>query len=134
MALGVSWMGWRRPATPHGQQRRGYSDRTSERSRDVVVGHVTFEVQGDKKLGLRRSRLFSRRRRRSRLCQGPSEAALRLLRWSYLSQWWLLASKSADDMAPIGVASFGYYMPCLGAQTRQIEFRFSTEFDQINVF
>ena len=61
-------MSWRRPAAPHGQQRRGYSGRTSERSRDVVVGHVTFEVQGDEKLGVRRSRLFSRRRRRSRLC------------------------------------------------------------------
>ena len=59
MALGVSWMGWRRPAAPHGQQRRGHSSRTSERSRDVVVGRVTFEVQGDEKLGLRRSRLLS---------------------------------------------------------------------------
>ena len=68
MALRVSWMGWRRPATPHGQQRRGYSGRTSERSRDVVVGRVTFEVQGDEKLGVRRSRLFSRHRRRTRLC------------------------------------------------------------------
>ena len=54
--LGVSWMGWRRPAAPHGQQRRGYSVRTSERSSDgVVVGRVTFEVQGDEKLGLGRS-------------------------------------------------------------------------------
>ena len=69
MALGVSWTGWRRPAAPHGQQRRGYSGRTSERSRDVctVVGRVTFEVQGGENLGLRRSRLFSRRRMRSRL-------------------------------------------------------------------
>ena len=49
MALGVSWMGWRHPAARHGQQRRRYSGRTSERSRDdnVVVGRVTFEVQGD---------------------------------------------------------------------------------------
>ena len=39
-----------------------------ERIRGVVVGRVTFEVQGDEKLGLRRSRLFPRRRRRSRLC------------------------------------------------------------------
>ena len=68
MALGVSWMGWPRPAAPHGQQRRGYSGRTSEQSRDVVVGRITFELQGDEKLGLRRSRLFLRRRRRSRLC------------------------------------------------------------------
>ena len=58
MALGVSWMGWSRPAAPRGQQRRGYSDRTSERSRDVVVGRVTFEVQGDEKPGLRLSPVF----------------------------------------------------------------------------
>ena len=58
-------MGWRRPAAPHGQQRRGYSGRTSERYRHVVVGRVTFEVQGDENLGLRRSRLFWKRRRRS---------------------------------------------------------------------
>ena len=67
MALGVSWMGWHHPAARHGQQRRGYSGRTSERSHHVVVGRVTFEVQGDEKLGLRRSRLFSKRRRRSTL-------------------------------------------------------------------
>ena len=57
MALGFSWMGWHRPAAPHGQRRRGYGGRTSQRSRDVVVGRETFEVQGDEKLGLRRSRL-----------------------------------------------------------------------------
>ena len=68
MALGVSWMGWPRPAAPHGQQRRGYNGRTYERSREVVVGRVTFEVQDDEKLGLRWSRLFSKRRKRSRLC------------------------------------------------------------------
>ena len=63
-----------------------YSGRTSERSNDVVVGRVTFEVQGDEKLGLRRSRLLSKRRRRSTLCLGPSKAALRFLRWFYPSQ------------------------------------------------
>ena len=68
MALGVSWMSWRHPAARHWQQRRGYSGRTSERSRHVVVGRVTFEVQRDETLGLRRSRLFSKRRRRSTLC------------------------------------------------------------------
>ena len=55
MALGVSWMGWRHAAAQHRQQRRVYSGRTSERSHHVVVGRVTFEVQGDEKLGLRRS-------------------------------------------------------------------------------
>ena len=68
MALGVSWMGWRQPAARHGQQRRGYSGRTSERSHHVVVGRATFEVQGDEKLGLRQFRLFSKRRIRSTLC------------------------------------------------------------------
>ena len=68
MAPGVSWMGWRHPAVRHGQQRQGYSCRTSERRRHVVVGRVTFEVQGDEKLGLQRSRLFSKRRQRSSLC------------------------------------------------------------------
>ena len=68
MALGVSWMGWRRPAAPHGQQRRGYSGRTSERSRDVVVGRESFKVQGDKKTGFAAVSIVSRRRRRSRLC------------------------------------------------------------------
>ena len=66
MAVGVSWM-VAPPAARHGQQRRGYSGRTSERSHHVGVGRVIFEVQGDKKLGLRRSRLFSKRRRRSTL-------------------------------------------------------------------
>ena len=68
-------MGWRRPAAPHGQQQRGYSGRTSVRSRDVVVGRVTFEVQGDEKLGLRRSRLCLRRRRRSRLLRAFGDRA-----------------------------------------------------------
>ena len=112
MALGVSWMGWRHPAARHGQQRRGYSGRTSERSRDLVaVGRVTFEVLGDDKLGLRRSRLYLKRRhRRSTLCAkdlrrprcgcsgGPTS----------LNEWWVFASQSADDMAPIRVAGFGY--------------------------
>ena len=44
-------MGWRHPAARHGQQRRGHSGRTSERSLDVVIGRVTFAVQGDEKLG-----------------------------------------------------------------------------------
>ena len=68
MALGVSWTGWRHPAARHGPQRRGYSGGTSERSGHVVVDRVTFEVQDDEKLGLRRSRLFSKRLRRSTLC------------------------------------------------------------------
>ena len=56
------------PRRPHGQQRRGYWGRTPERSRDVVVDRLTFEVQGDEKLGVRWFRLFYKRRRRSRLC------------------------------------------------------------------
>ena len=68
MALGVSWVGWRSPIAPHGQQRRGNSGETSESSSDVAPGRVTFEVQGDEKLGLRRSRLISKRRKKSRRC------------------------------------------------------------------
>ena len=52
MALGVSWIGWRHPAARREQQRRGYSGRTSERSHHVVVGRLTFEMQGDEKTGL----------------------------------------------------------------------------------
>ena len=68
LALGVSWIGWRHPAARHGQQRRGYSGRPPERSHHVVICRVTFKVQGAEKLGLRRSRLFLKRRRRSTLC------------------------------------------------------------------
>ena len=60
--------GLAQPHRPHRSQRRGHSCRTSERSRDVVVGRVTLEVQGDEKMGLRWSWLFLGRRRRSRLC------------------------------------------------------------------
>ena len=48
MALGVSWMGWRRPAAPHGQQRRGYNGRTSERNRDVVLGREVSRCRATK--------------------------------------------------------------------------------------
>ena len=43
-------MAWRHPAARHGQQRRGYSGRTSERSRDVVIGRVIFG-EGRRKTG-----------------------------------------------------------------------------------
>ena len=66
--LAADCFGRRQPAARHGQQRRGYSGRPSERSHHVVIGRVTFEVQDDEKLGLRRSRSFSKRRRRSTLC------------------------------------------------------------------
>ena len=49
-----------------------------------------------------------KRRRWSRLCSGPSEVALRLLWWSHLSQWRLLASEAADDTAQTCVARFVY--------------------------
>ena len=50
----MPWVGWRRPKTPRGQQRRGYSDRTSERSRHLVGARVVWEAKRDEKLGLRR--------------------------------------------------------------------------------
>ena len=58
MTVGVSWVGWRSPIAPHGQQRRGYSGRTSERSRDLVVGRVTMVARGDEKLSVRRLCFF----------------------------------------------------------------------------
>ena len=84
----------------HGQQRRGYSGRTSERSHHVVLNSwsCNFRGAGRRKAGFAAVSIVFE----------ASEAALRLLRWSYLSQWWLLASQSADDMAPIRVAGFGY--------------------------
>ena len=73
------------PIAPRGQQRRECSGRTPERSRDVVVGWVTLEVQGDGKLGLRRPRFFpgvtgglacAKDLRRSRwgCCGGPTSS------------------------------------------------------------
>ena len=47
-------MGWCRPKISRGQQQRGYSDRTSERSRHVVGARVVWEARRDEKLGLRR--------------------------------------------------------------------------------
>ena len=69
MAPGVSRVGWGSPIAQHGQQQRGHSGRISQRSSDVVVGRVTFEVQGDEKLGLAALFFFRcRRRSTSRLC------------------------------------------------------------------
>ena len=55
----------------HGQQRRQCSSQTSWRSHHVTVGRGTLEVQGEEKLGFRRSRLFSKRRRRSTFGKTP---------------------------------------------------------------
>ena len=51
MALGVPWMGWHCPAAPHGRQRRGYSGRSSERSRVVVLIFGIFRDSGRGKNG-----------------------------------------------------------------------------------
>ena len=42
------------PQRPRGQQRRGYSHRTSERSRHLVGARVVWEAKRDGKLGVRR--------------------------------------------------------------------------------
>ena len=71
-------MGWRRPKAPRGQQRRGYSDRTSERSRHLVGARVVWEAKRDEKLGLRWPCIFLRLRGRSTLvlgAVGPRSAA-----------------------------------------------------------
>ena len=52
------WVGRRRPKAPRGQQRPGYSDRTSERSRHLVGALVVWEATRDEKLSLRRLELF----------------------------------------------------------------------------
>ena len=52
MALGVSWMGWRHLAARHGQQRRGYSGRSSERSHHVCGSwSCNFRGAGRRKTG-----------------------------------------------------------------------------------
>ena len=83
-------MGWRSPEAPRGQQQRGYSDRIySERNRDLVGARVVEEAKGNEKLGFATaSNVFEALQ---------TEVALRLPRWSYLSQWWLLAYQAADD-------------------------------------
>ena len=60
--------GWRSPEAPRRQQRRGYRDRTSERSRDLVGAHVGCEAKKDENLDLRRPCVFLRRRGLSTLC------------------------------------------------------------------
>ena len=127
MALGVSWMGWCRPAAPHGRQRRGYDGRTCERSRHVVVVRVTFEVQGDEKLGLRQPLCFrgvarglgcakGLRRPRCGCSGGPTFGSGGFWPLNQPTTWHRLAWP----------ASVTWNMPSLGAQTPQIEFRFST--------
>ena len=55
--------GWRSPEAPRRQQRRGYSDRTSERSRDLVGARVVRDAKkGGEKLRLRQPCIFFRRR------------------------------------------------------------------------
>ena len=54
----MSWVGWRRPKAPRGQQQRGYSDRTSERIRHLVGARVAWEAKRDEKLSLRRPFCF----------------------------------------------------------------------------
>ena len=135
MALGVSWMGWRHLAARHGQQRRGCSGRTSERSHHVVVGRVTFEVQSDEKLGLQRLDCFRSvagglrcakdLRRPCCGCSGGSTS--RNGGFSPLNQpttWHQFAWP----------ASVTQNKPCLGRQTPQIEFRFSTKFNRERFF
>ena len=60
--------GWRSPEARRRLVRRGYSDRTSYRSRDLVGARVVCEAKRDENLGLRRLRNFLRRRGLSTLC------------------------------------------------------------------
>ena len=104
IALGISWVGWRSPEAPRGQQRLRNSDRASERSRDLIGARV---VLGGKYIGMR-----------NLVCEGLdcfwsaadglgcAKVELRLLRWSDLSQWRFLASQAADNTPQICLASF----------------------------
>ena len=48
-------LGWAGAAPkPHAGKRRGYNDRTSERSRNLLDARVVWEAKRDEKLGLRR--------------------------------------------------------------------------------
>ena len=49
-------LGWAgaAPKAPRGQQRHGYMDRTSERSRHLVGARVVWGAKRDEKLGMRR--------------------------------------------------------------------------------
>ena len=113
----LGW-GWCSPIALHGQHRRGHSGRTCERSCDVVVGRVTLETQGDEKVDLRRPRLFSRRRRRSRLCEGPSEVTLRSSRNGGFSPF--NQPTTRHHFAWFGFG-FTWNMSRLGVHTPQIE-------------
>ena len=62
--------------------------------------------------------IFWRRRRRCRLCEGPSEVALQLLRWSYLRNGGFSSLKQPTTPHKIaGPASVTWNMPCPGGQT-----------------
>ena len=54
IALGVAWVSCRRHKAPRGQQRRGYSDGNSERSRHLIGARVVSEAKRDEKVSLRR--------------------------------------------------------------------------------
>ena len=51
-------MGWHSPEAPRWQQRRGYSGRTYQLSRDLVGARVVWEAKRDEKLGLQRPPFF----------------------------------------------------------------------------
>ena len=51
-------MGWRRPKAPRGQQRPGYSDRTSERSRHFVGARAVWEANRHEKLSFAMALIF----------------------------------------------------------------------------
>ena len=56
--MGSLGWGWRRPKAPRGQQRRGFSDRTSERSRHLVGDRVVWEAKRDEKTGFAMALFF----------------------------------------------------------------------------
>ena len=100
--------GWRSSEAPRRKQRRGYSDRTSERSRDLVGASVVCEANVNEKRGLRRPCNLFRPHGWSSLCWGQSGLALRLLRWPCLSRMGDPTCEAVDNTAQICVACFSF--------------------------
>ena len=103
-------VGWRSPQASCRQQRQGYSDRTSERSRDLVGARVVCDLRGDEDLGWDGLDLFlgagggllcARGRRTSRcVCSGRP-----------VSREWRISAptgEKVDNTAQVWVTRFGF--------------------------
>ena len=112
-------MGWRHPAARHRQQRWGYSGRTSERSHHVVliVWSCNIRGAGRRKTGFAAVSIDFEASQPVyavlRAFGGRAAAAPVVLPLAMVA----FASQSADDMAPIRVAGFGYTQQAMSRWT-----------------